>query len=638
MKPEYVAESAQRIATRREVLQVLGASTVILIIDGPTPVHAFQEEEDLLRSPNAVLRLKILPEGKIELRTGKVELGQGVSTLLAQCAAEEFNTTPDKIQLIMGDTAVCPDDGGTWASATTPETVPATRKAAAQAAQHEPKPPAQWTTLGRSTPNRHARAIITGKQTYATDFRPPNHHAAVILRSTHYNASLLDYQPKQVANAQLVRDGDLLAVIAPTRAAAERAASAITPTWRATPLATPRFKENAQIPLVTAGARYPAVIQQGDPRRATGRAVTSTYTVANIAHVPLEPRAAHASWNSDRLTVHSGTQAPFLVRKELAQYFKIPESQVRVIALPVGGGYGGKQRGECELEAARLAKLSGRAVSLHWTRQDEFNRAYLRPAGIIEVATKIDPTGRIAAWDFHNYNSGPSGLKPPYDIPHQFSAYHRSQPIFREGSYRSLAAVANNFARESHIDELAAELQVDPLDLRLRHITDPRLREAIERAAQKFGWSKRSKFSGMAINLEKDARLALFVEIELTKNGPRAARVVNAFDPGAILNPANLRNQIEGAIIQGLGGALFERIAHDDTTVLNSRLLTYRLPRFQDTPKIESILIDRREIPPAGCGESPITTIAPALANAIFAATGQRIRKLPLWPSKPQIP
>lgn len=190
--------------------------------------------------------------------------------------------------------------------------------------------------------------------------------------------------------------------------------------------------------------------------------------------------------------------------------------------------------------------------------------------------------------------------------------------------------MANNFARESHIDELAHLAKSDPLEFRLRHITDARLREGLERGAERFGWSKLRHSAGMAVNLEKDARLALFVHLEMTQTGPRLLKIVNVFDPGAVLNPNNLQNQVEGAIIQGLGGALFERVHYDLYRVLNPKLSQYRVPRFRDVPPIETILVDRRDIPPAGAGESPITTIAPALANAIFAVTGERRRSLPL--------
>lgn len=325
------------------------------------------------------------------------------------------------------------------------------------------------------------------------------------------------------------------------------------------------------------------------------------------------------------MCVESGSQAPFLVRRELSQHFGMAEAKVTVRTIDPGSGYGGRQRGECELEAARIAKLAQAPVRLAWSRQEEFERAYFRPAGLIDVASGIDAAGRIVHWDFHNYNSGASSLGLPYDVDNFYCGFHKSKAVLKEGSYRSLAAVANNFARESHIDELALLAGEDPLEFRLKNMKDARLKEVLTRGAEKFGWKKAK--GGIACNLEKDVRLSLFVEID---EKIKLRRVVCVFDCGAILNPGNLRNQVEGAIVQGLGGALFERIEHDGTRIVNKRLSRYRVPRMSDIPQIDTILIDRRDVMPAGAGESPITTIAPALANAIAVVTGKRLRALPL--------
>jgi isoquinoline 1-oxidoreductase len=194
--------------------------------------------------------------------------------------------------------------------------------------------------------------------------------------------------------------------------------------------------------------------------------------------------------------------------------------------------------------------------------------------------------------------------------------------------------VANAFARESHMDEWAADLQLDPVEFRLRHVTDARLREVIERTATRFGWGKtsagRGRGVGMSCNLEKDARLALFLEVEVAGPDVRVVRMVATGDFGAALNPDNLRNQMAGALIQGIGGALWERVTFDGTSQQTRRLTDYRVPRFSDLPDMNVQLIDRRDVAPAGAGESPITLTAPAIASAIFAATGQRRRTLPL--------
>jgi isoquinoline 1-oxidoreductase len=360
------------------------------------------------------------------------------------------------------------------------------------------------------------------------------------------------------------------------------------------------------------------------------------YTVAYIAHVPLEPRAAVAEWDGDKLTVWTGTQRPFGVRGELAQHFGIPADNVHVIMPDTGSGYGGKHNGDAALEAARIAKSIGKPVKRNWTRDEELTWAYFRPGGLIEVGGKAAPDGTITEWEFHNYNSGPSGLNSPYHIPAKKEQFHQSRSPLRQGSYRGLAATANHFVRESWMDELAHSIQMEPLDFRLKNATDERLRAVILAAADKFGWRARKKTSGHGFGIgagfEKGSYVASCAEVSVdaATGVTKVLRTVVAFECGAVVNPEHLRNQVEGAIIMGLGGALFERIDFRDNKILNNRLSRYRVPRFADAPVIESVLLDRKDLVSAGAGETPIVGIAPAIGNAIFDATGRRIRHLPL--------
>jgi isoquinoline 1-oxidoreductase len=269
-------------------------------------------------------------------------------------------------------------------------------------------------------------------------------------------------------------------------------------------------------------------------------------------------------------------------------------------------------------------------------REEEFTGSYSRPAGLLEIESAVDAAGRLTAMRFANYNSGAAGITPPYDIPNHWIGFYRTTAVVRQGSYRSLAAVANNFARESHMDEWANDLEIDPVEFRLRHITDARLREVIERTALRFGWGKvpagKGRGYGMSCNLEKDARLALCVEVSADADGSnvRVLRMVATGDFGAALNPDNLRNQMTGALIQGMGGALWEKLTFNATGQTTRRLSQYRIPRFSDLPQMDVQLIDRRDLPSAGAGESPITLTAPAIASALFSATGVRRRELPL--------
>src|SRR5690349_18962543 len=301
-----------------------------------------------------------------------------------------------------------------------------------------------------------------------------------------------------------------------------------------------------------------------------------------------------------------------------------------------GSAYGGKHTGECAVEAARLAKAAGKPVKLVWTREEEFTWAYFRPGGVIETRSGAKQDGTLVAWEFHNYNSGPSGIGTPYNIANQLIQFHPVDSPLRQGSYRGLAATANHFARESHMDELARAVKMDPLEFRLHNLKDERLRAVLEAAAEKFGWGKTKPAAGRGFGIaggfEKGGYVATCAEVAVDKpsGAVRIVRAVEAFECGAIVNPDHLRNQIEGSIAMGIGGALFEAIEFDNGRILNPRFSNYRVPRFGDMPKIEVVLVDRKDLPSAGAGETPIVGIAPAVANAIHDASGVRLRSMPL--------
>ncbi len=362
------------------------------------------------------------------------------------------------------------------------------------------------------------------------------------------------------------------------------------------------------------------------------------YTVEYIAHAPLEPRAAVAEWSDGKLTVWTGTQRPFGVRDELMQAFHLSAAQVRVIQPDMGSGYGGKHSGEAAIEAARLAKVAGKPVKVVWTRQDEFTWAYLRPAGLIEIRAGARRDGTLVAWEYHNYNSGPAAIGTPYIVPNQLIQFHPSKSPLRQGSYRGLASTANHFARESHMDALAGAAKIDPLEFRLKNLADPRLRAVFQAAAEKFNWAQAKSTPslgyGIAGGVDKGGYVATCAEVEIdpaTKK-VRVRRVVQAWECGAVINPDGLKNQLSGAIVQGIGGAIFEKILFADGRILNPHFAQYRVPRFSDTPKIEIVLLDRKDLPSAGAGETGLVGLAPAVGNAIFAASGKGPRSMPMAP------
>jgi isoquinoline 1-oxidoreductase len=285
-----------------------------------------------------------------------------------------------------------------------------------------------------------------------------------------------------------------------------------------------------------------------------------------------------------------------------------------------------------------LAIAAKKPVKLVWTREEEFTWAYARPAARIEVKSGANKAGQLTAWEFHTYNAGASGIESYYKIPNQHLQSHSSDSPLRQGSYRCLASTVNHFAKESHMDELAHQSGIDPLEFRLNNLQDQRMIDVLNAASEKFGWKKVKSSSGRGFGLAcghaKNGYLATCAEVSVDQgNGAvQVVRVVAAFDCGAVVNPAHLKGQIEGCIIQGLGGALFESIEFGNGKVYNPYFSSYRVPKFRDIPDLEIIMMDRKDLPSVGAGEAPIIGIAPAVGNAIFAATGKRIRSLPMVP------
>lgn len=648
--------------------------------------------------------LHIGEDGAVTVYTGKVEVGQDIRTSLAQVVAEELRVPVSSIRLVMGDTDLTPYDAGTFGSRTTPAMAPQLRRAAAAAREllldlaaaqmgvergalvasagrvsHEAgkssrsygeltkgqklmqtigervslTPVEEWKIAGRSALKVNGRDIVTGKHRYTSDIKLPGMLYGRVLRPASFSATLVSAdleKAKSRPGVTAVRDGDFIGVAAPSQDEAARALEAIRAEWKpsshpADNLASSGLYEYLKRPDESRGSGRGSDFTRGSIAEGMAAAAekhASVYTIAYIAHAPLEPRAAVAEWKDDRLTVWTGTQRPFGVRSELASALRIPEDRIRVIVPDTGSGYGGKHTGEAAIEAARLAKAAGKPVKLVWTREEEFTWAYFRPAGVIEVKSGVTRDGRITAWEFDNYNSGSAGIRPVYDIAHQRIAFHPVRSPLRQGSYRALASTANHFAREVHLDEIAASLKIDPLDLRLKNLEDKRLRAVLEAAAKAFGWGKSRAGAGsgsgigygIAGGFEKGGYVANCVEVEVDRASGRVRllRVVTAFECGAIINPDGLKNQVEGSIIQGLGGALFEAVEFGQGKIMNPRFSRYRVPRFSDVPRLETVLVDRRDLPSAGAGECPIVALAPAVSNAIFAATGVRLRSLPLIP------
>jgi nicotinate dehydrogenase subunit B len=509
-------------------------------------------------------------------------------------------------------------------------------------------PAAQWTVAGQPLPKVGGRDFVTGKHRYPSDQKLPGMLYGKVLRPASFGASLssLDTQAaEKIPGVVVVHDGNFVGVAAPSAEMASRALAAIRAQWKSEPQISNQelFEYLKKSPAQGSGPLdSPFRYEVGSLDQALASAdvrLKQTYLTNYIAHAPLEPRAALAEWSGDELTVWTGTQRPFGVRTELAQAFRMPEERVRVLMPDMGSGYGGKHTGETAVEAARLARAAKRPVKIMWTREEEFSWAYFRPAAVIDISSGLRNDGKIIGWEFHNYNSGAAGIPTFYDIENQRIEFHPAQTPLRQGSYRALAATANHFARESYMDELAHLVNMDPLGFRLKNLKNQRLRDVFEAAAKKFGWGQAKANAGQGFGMgggfEKGGNVATCAEVAVDrKSGEvKVVRLVTAFECGAIVNPDGLRNQLEGANIMAIGGALFEAIEFANGRILNGRFSDYRVPRFSDVPVLETVLIDRKDIPSAGAGESSLVGVAPAIANAIFDASGVRLRCLPLVPN-----
>ena len=664
---------------RREFMRIFGVMGAGVLVLASVPASAQESGRTGQQSASTDVSawVHIDERGHVTGYTGKTEIGQNLRTSLAQAIADELRVPLDRVSLVMADTDLVPFDQGTFGSQSTPRMAPQLARAAAAAREMlldraatqwnvdratlsvkdgqivgqrqsaglgeitkgqklvgvvpvgvSGSPVAQWVSRGTAEKKVAGADFVTGRHRFTPDITRPGMLYGAILRPVGYTgtlASMDDSAARAIKGVTVVRDGTFAGVVAPTERLARRAAAAIKTDWRVPtdlPSSQTVYEHLKKTGTTSGGGRGGTPTIAGDvsaARAAAARTFDASYRIPYIAHVPLEPRSAVAEWSDGKLTVWTGTQRPFGVRTELAEAFRIPETQVRVIVPDTGSAYGGKHTGEFAVEAARLAKAAGKPVKLVWTRAEEFSFGYFRPAGVIDVKTAVDGNGRMTAWEFDNWNSGSSAIQTPYEVPNRRIQFHQSDSPLRQGSYRGLAATANHYVREMHMDAIARALNVDAVEFRLKHLKDERMRNVLTAAAQRIGWPKASAANralGIACGTEKASYIATAAELSRADKGFKIERLVVTFECGAIVNPDGLKNQIEGSVVQGLGGALFEAIEFAGGKLANGSMAQYRVPRFKDVPTIDVVLLDRRDLPSAGAGETPIVCVAPAIGSA----------------------
>lgn len=651
---------------------------------------------------NAYLHVKA--DGRVTCFSGKIEMGQGPSTSLAQLLAEELDVPLASVDVVLGDTDLCPWDMGTFGSLTIRQFGPVLREAAAEAravllqlaaerlavpvdrlvvadgvvsdrekpasrvtygqltegrrierrlgAKPALEPVARFTIVGRSAPRRDALDKVTGAARFAGDIVPPGALHARILRPPAHGARLVGIDvtaAEKRPGVTVVRDGDLVAVLHAHWDEADRALAAVKAEFaRQDPPVDDRtiFDHLVKAAPAPQAAAEGGVLAEGEARAVTR--FDRTWFDSYVAHAPMEPHAAVAAVENGKVTVWAGTQTPFPLKNQVAQALRLPPERVRVITPYVGGGFGGKSASRQGVEAARLAMLTGRPVRVQWSREEEFFFDTFRPAAVIRIRSGLDEAGRIAFWDYDVVAAGDRGAAHFYDIPHHRTTVRGSWAgaqapgfhPFAVGPWRAPGANTNAFARESHVDVLAAAAKTDPVAFRRRHLEDRRMIRVLEAAAKTFAWKAAPAPSGrgvgVACGVDAGTYVCLMAQVEVDKatGRLRVLRIVCAQDMGVVVNPDGARQQIEGCLTMGLGYALSEEVHFRGGEVLDRNFDRYELPRFSGLPRLEAVLIDAPEIPAQGGGEPAIVPVGAVLANAIFDATGARLDRMPMTPAR----
>jgi CO/xanthine dehydrogenase Mo-binding subunit len=689
--------------SRRGFLGIAGMGIIVLyVVDiKDLLVGRFSQFRGYPTDFNAYLRIG--EDGRVSFFTGKIEMGQGVVTSLPQMLAEELDVPLSSVDPVMGDTDLCPWDMGTFGSMSTRFFGPPMRKAAAGAKAvlkelaserldvpverlgtrdgtvfdiENPSTavtyaelargrriervvrgtvalddPSTYTVCGVPTTRTDAVAKVTGRAQYTADVRVEGMLYARILRPPAHGATLtqVDTIPaEEVSGVHIVNEPDLVAVLHEIPDMADRALAEVVAQWDE----AGSGPDNATIYdyLLADLPEAQTEVEDGNLDRGRSGATQrqeSTFYAQYVAHAPMEPHAALVHIEGNATTVWASTQTPFSVKSGVAELLDCPEEDVRVITPFVGGGFGGKSTNTQALEAARLAKLTGRPVQVSWTREEEFFYDTFRPATIVRVESGIDTDSRLMFWDYANMHGSSRSSTPAYHIPNRRVTVQAGSGGRRPahhplavGPWRGPGANVNHFAMESQIDIMAHAAGTDPLSFRLANLTDARMKRVVDTVAEHFGheWTPApsGRGYGLAIGTDAGTYVATMAEVRVNESTGevRVLRMVCAQDMGEIVNPAGAKIQIEGCLIQGLGYTLAEEVRFDRGMILDQTFDSYQIPRFSWLPDIESVLVENAEIGPQGGGEPAITTVGAVVANAIFDATGARLYELPMTPAR----
>ncbi len=711
--------------TRRELLQNAGA----LVVAFSMPRGTFGQAAAAAGGEAIDAWLAIAADGTVTLYSGKVELGTGVQTAFAQLVADELDVPVERINVVMGDTQSCPNQGPTVGSMSLARGGPQVRQAAASARDTllsmaatrlgapvdqlsvkdgvvragsdqsvsygeliggrkfgqtlrqsaQPKAAEQLRVVGQPVPRVELPAKIFGRHSYVHDLRIPGMlHGRVVrapapgAKAESVDESVLE---RLSAGVRVLRKGGFVGVVAEREEDAIRAARELGVRWNTGPALTQM--KDLPAALRAALAEDKVVSSTGDIESGLQGAkaqLAAEYYVPHQMHASIGPSCAIADVRADRATLWSPTQSSFNTRDSLAGLLGLPAGNVRLIWTEGSGCYGHNGADDCTADAALLSQLAGRPVRVQWMRHDEHGSEPKGVAMLMVVKGGLGDSGEVVAWNYEVWSPShvnrPSGnsvgallagaqLDQParsvgigadfnadcsYAFANKRTVLHQLQgsPALRVSSFRGLGSPANTFANESFIDELAAGAHTDPIAFRIRHLKDKRATAVLEAVAKLASWDARqsprsaagSNGRGVAfvhyVNAGAYAAAVVRVNVDRASGKVRVPYVAVAHDCGLIVNPDGVKNQIEGNVIQALSRTLLEEVQFDRSSVTSLDWSSYPILRFTDVPEeIAIMLINRPERPMLGAGEAATSPIAPAIANAIFDATGARLRALP---------
>jgi nicotinate dehydrogenase subunit B len=544
------------------------------------------------------------------------------------------------------------------------------------------KDPATYKVMGQPVHRVDIPAKVTGGAAYVQDMRPPGMVHARIVRPPSYGAEITDCDMAAVEKMpeviKVVRDGNFLAVVAAKEFPAIKAMKALA--------AATKWRETAQLPkqddlprvLTSLPSQTTTIFQQSNPSAVGAKTIEATYTRPYQSHGSIGPSCAIAQSVDGAMTVWTHTQGVYPDRAAIAEMLRVPPASVRLIHVEGSGCYGHNGADDAAADAALIARaLPGVPVRVQWMREQEQSWEPFGPAMVTKLKASLDGNGAIADWNFevwsntHSMRPGGAGSLlaaqhmaqpfavpapkplplpegggdrnaiPIYKFPNAQVVHHfiPAMPL-RISAMRALGAYHNVFSIESFMDELARAAGADPVEFRLKHLEDPRGRDVITTAAQRFGWQKGERAPqdhgfGFAFarykNLAAYCAIATEIEVNPETGRPRLVRAVAAVDSGQVVNPDGLINQIEGAIVQSMSWTLYESVSFDDVRITSVDWQTYPILRFGAVPdSIDVHIINRPGLPFLGSGETGQGPAAASIANAIANATGKRLRDLPL--------